>query len=152
MSAQVPPAVHIEDALGYIERQLDVWPADGMAFEQLRADAPGTYEELKRIVFELMAADRLAQRYDSRERKMKLVNGYEWVPHGATWLRTSVEFAKETSRQSGNQIVFQEGGDAFLLRRSPFRSTVEGRATMGTPPGDARAPLRKSTAPPIAPT
>jgi type IV secretory pathway TraG/TraD family ATPase VirD4 len=46
--------------------------------------------------------------------------GFEWQPAGATWLRTSVEFAQESSRESGNEIIFQEGGTAFLLRRSPY--------------------------------
>lgn len=44
----------------------------------------------------------------------------EWQPQGATFLRTSVEFTQESSRESGNQVVFQEGGSTFLLRRSPY--------------------------------
>jgi hypothetical protein len=50
-----------------------VWPADGMTFEQLRSDAPGSYEDIKELVFELMESGDLTQRYDARERKMKLV-------------------------------------------------------------------------------
>jgi type IV secretory pathway TraG/TraD family ATPase VirD4 len=53
-------------------------------------------------------------------RKVKTPTGWEWVPGSATWLRTSVEFARETSRDSGNQLVFMEGGDVFLLRRAPY--------------------------------
>ena len=44
----------------------------------------------------------------------------DWVPMGATWLRTSVEIARDTSRDSGNQLVQSEGGRAFLLRRTPY--------------------------------
>lgn len=57
----------------YVEHQLEIWPPDGMTFEQLRVEAPGTYEELKDIIFELMESQRISQEYDSRERKMKLV-------------------------------------------------------------------------------
>jgi len=57
----------------YVERQLEIWPPDGITFEQLRAEAPGTYEELKDLIFELMETGRLGQEYDGRERKMKLV-------------------------------------------------------------------------------
>ena len=44
----------------------------------------------------------------------------EWVPQGASFLRTAVELARETSRDSGNMVVFVEGGDSFLLRRLPY--------------------------------
>lgn len=57
----------------YVERQLETWPPDGMTFEQLRAEAPGSYEELKDLIFELMETRRIGQEYDGRERKMKLV-------------------------------------------------------------------------------
>ena len=56
-------------------------------------------------------------------RKMRTQLGPEWVPQSATWLRTSTEFARESSRDSNNQIVFMEGGDAFLLRRAPYFET-----------------------------
>ncbi len=57
-------------------------------------------------------------------RKMKGADGrMEWMPQGAAFLRTSVEFARESSRESGSQIVFQEGGSAFVLRRSPYDKT-----------------------------
>ena len=62
-----------ESARAYVERQLGVSPADGISFEQLRNDAPGTYEELKDAVFELLSSSKAAQRYDHLERKMKLV-------------------------------------------------------------------------------
>jgi type I restriction enzyme S subunit len=64
----------LESARAYVERQLAVWAADGISFEQLRSEAPGTYEELKDAVFEFLSARKLAQRYDHRERKMKLVS------------------------------------------------------------------------------
>jgi type I restriction enzyme S subunit len=64
----------VESARTYVERQLGVWPADGISWEQLRNDAPGSYEELKDVVFELLSAGKLAQRFDHRERKMKLVS------------------------------------------------------------------------------
>jgi type I restriction enzyme, S subunit len=57
----------------FMARQLKVWPSNGMTFEQLRAEAPGNYDELKDLVFELMETNRIGQRYDSRERKMKLL-------------------------------------------------------------------------------
>ena len=47
----------------------------------------------------------------------------EWEPGGATWLRTSVELARESSRGSGSQLVFCEGEDTFLLRRTPYDET-----------------------------
>lgn len=53
-------------------------------------------------------------------RKVNGPNGAEWVPQGATWFRTAVELARESSRDSGNQLVFVEGGDTFLLRRMPY--------------------------------
>jgi len=65
-------AMHTEGVREYVEHQLTVWPTDGLTFEKLRAEAPGTYEELKDFVFELMESHRLSQRFDGRERKMKL--------------------------------------------------------------------------------
>jgi hypothetical protein len=50
-----------------------VWPLEGITFEQLKSEAPGSYEDLKELVFELMERGDLTQRYDARERKMKLV-------------------------------------------------------------------------------
>ena len=57
----------------YLDRRLEVWPSGGLAFDQVRADAPGSYEELKELIFELISTNHLVQHYDSRERKMKLV-------------------------------------------------------------------------------
>jgi type I restriction enzyme S subunit len=62
-----------DNVRNYLDRQLEVWPSDGLAFDQVRADAPGSYDELKDLIFELIGTNRLTQRYDSRERKMKLV-------------------------------------------------------------------------------
>ncbi|MDT8292065.1 type IV secretory system conjugative DNA transfer family protein [Roseomonas mucosa] len=53
-------------------------------------------------------------------RKMGTGAAAEWVPQGASFLRTAVELARETSRDSGNMVVFVEGGDSFLLRRLPY--------------------------------
>jgi type IV secretory pathway TraG/TraD family ATPase VirD4 len=59
-------------------------------------------------------------------RKMRAPEGgMEWVPQGASFMRTSVELARESSRDSGNQIVFVEGGDSFLLRRRPYDKTFK---------------------------
>jgi type IV secretory pathway TraG/TraD family ATPase VirD4 len=51
--------------------------------------------------------------------------GMEWTPQGASFLRTSVELARESSRDSGNQIIFVEGGDSFMLRRRPYDRTFK---------------------------
>ena len=58
-------------------------------------------------------------------RKTRGYGGVEWVPQGATFLRTSVELARETSRDSNNQIVYVEGSDSFLLRRMPYDHAFE---------------------------
>ena len=44
---------------------------------------------------------------------------------GASFLRTGIELGRETSRDSGNQIVFVEGGNSFLLRRRPYDNTFK---------------------------
>lgn len=62
-----------DDPRLYLQRQLEVWPSEGLTFEQLRGEAPGSYEELKDVVFELIEGKRLLQHYDARERRMKLV-------------------------------------------------------------------------------
>ncbi len=49
----------------------------------------------------------------------------EWIPQGASFLRTGIELGRETSRDSGNQIVFVEGGNFFLLRRRPYDNTFK---------------------------
>ncbi|PZR93605.1 MAG: hypothetical protein DLM68_00805 [Hyphomicrobiales bacterium] len=60
-------------------------------------------------------------------RKLRVFDGQkyneEWTPQGASFLRTSTEFSRETSRDSGNQVVFVEGGDSFMLRRRPYDRT-----------------------------
>ena len=53
-------------------------------------------------------------------RKVGTPGGYEWVPQGATWLRTAAELARESSRDSGRALVFYEGGAQALVRRSPY--------------------------------
>lgn len=62
-----------ESVRAHIARRLNVWPSGGMTFEEVRADAPGNYEELKDLIFELIESKQLAQKYDRRERKMKLM-------------------------------------------------------------------------------
>ena len=49
----------------------------------------------------------------------------EWMPQGASFLRTGIELGREVSRDSGNQVIFVEGGDCFLLRRRPYDKTFK---------------------------
>ena len=44
----------------------------------------------------------------------------EWEPAGASSLRDGSEVGRSSSRESGLQIVLNEGGDPFLLRRTPY--------------------------------
>ena len=44
----------------------------------------------------------------------------EMEPGRANFVRDSVELARTTSRESGLQLVFTEGGDPFLLRRMHY--------------------------------
>jgi len=46
-------------------------------------------------------------------------------PQGASFLRTGIELGREVSRDSGNQVIFVEGGDSFLLRRRPYDKTFK---------------------------
>jgi hypothetical protein len=50
----------------------------------------------------------------------------EWMPQGASFLRTGIELGREVSRDSGNQVIFVEGGDSFLLRRRPYDKPSSG--------------------------
>jgi type I restriction enzyme S subunit len=63
----------VDNVTTYLERRLATLPADGATFEQLRMNAPGTYEELKDAIFELLNGVKLIQRYDQREKRMKFV-------------------------------------------------------------------------------
>jgi hypothetical protein len=47
------------------------------------------------------------------------------MPQGASFLRTGIELGREVSRDSGNQVIFVEGGDSFLLRRRPYDKTFK---------------------------
>jgi hypothetical protein len=49
----------------------------------------------------------------------------EWMPQGASFLRTGIELGREVSRDCGNQVIFVEGGDSFLLRRRPYDKTFK---------------------------
>ena len=55
-----------------------------------------------------------------RRRQTKSGGRGEWEPAGASKLREGTEIGRSTSRESGLQIVLNEGGDAFLLRRTPY--------------------------------
>jgi type IV secretory pathway TraG/TraD family ATPase VirD4 len=44
----------------------------------------------------------------------------EWEPAGAHSLRDGSEVGRSSSRESGLQLVLNEGGDPFLLRRTPY--------------------------------
>jgi hypothetical protein len=52
-----------------------------------------------------------------RWRKLNSLEGSEWLPQNPTFLRTSVEVAQETDRDSGRQFIYREGGDCLFLRR-----------------------------------
>ncbi len=49
----------------------------------------------------------------------------EWMPQGTSFLRTGIELGRQVSRDSGNQVVFVEGGNSFLLRRRPYDKTFK---------------------------
>ena len=70
------------------------------------------------------------------QEKQKYVE--EWTPQGASFLRTGIELGRETSRDSGNQVIFVEGADSFLLRRRPYDRTFK-REEYSRDPSEARA-------------
>ena len=55
-----------------------------------------------------------------RETQTKQGVRVEWEPAGTHSLRDGNEVGRSTSRESGLQIVLNEGGDPFLLRRTPY--------------------------------
>ena len=57
-----------------------------------------------------------------RKREMQTNQGMrvEWEPAGACSLRDGTEVGRSTSREGGLQIVLNEGGDPFLLRRTSY--------------------------------
>ena len=57
----------------FLEECLQSWPAAGMTFEELRGMSPGTYDDVKSEVFELLRTRRLQQRFDGGNRIMLLV-------------------------------------------------------------------------------
>ena len=66
----------------------------------------------------------------------------EWMPQGASFLRTGIELGRETSRDSGNQVIFVEGGDSFLLRRRPYDKTFKREQYSPDPSEPSRSRLR----------
>ena len=102
---------------------------------QLRDRYPDTWEVFlgNAGMWQVFAVnDQFTSRYMSERlgnhiawRKVNRGGAVEWEPMGSTWLRTSVELARESSRESGNQLIFDEGGDTFLLRRSPYDQTFK---------------------------
>jgi type IV secretory pathway TraG/TraD family ATPase VirD4 len=67
-------------------------------------------------------AARLGNRLKWRKRETKTNRGVrvEWEPAGTSSLRDGNEIGRATSRESGLLIVLNEGGDPFLLRRTPY--------------------------------
>src|SRR5208337_4842749 len=45
---------------------------------------------------------------------------YEWTPQNATFLRTTSELSRESSRDSGRALLFFEGGTVALTRRANY--------------------------------
>ena len=68
------------------------------------------------------ASWRLGNRVKWRKRETQTKQGVkvEWEPAGTHSLRDGSEVGRSTSRESGLQIVLNEGGDPFLLRRTPY--------------------------------
>ena len=67
-------------------------------------------------------AARLGNRLKWRKRETQTNRGVrvEWEPAGTSSLRDGNEIGRATSRESGLLIVLNEGGDPFLLRRTPY--------------------------------
>ena len=67
-------------------------------------------------------SERIGNRVRWRKRQVQTNQGMraEWEPAGACSLRDGTEVGRSTSRESGLQIVLNEGGDPFLLRRTPY--------------------------------
>lgn len=57
----------------------------------------------------------------------------QWVPAGASPLRTSGELGHEAGRSSGNQLIFREGEDPFLLKRANYDRTFPYEAYSADP-------------------
>src|SRR5271166_320007 len=64
-------------------------------------------------------SSRLGNRVKWRKRQAQGMRA-EWEPAGAHSLRDGSEVGRSSSRESGLQIVLNEGGDPFLLRRTPY--------------------------------
>ena len=68
-------------------------------------------------------SDRLGRRI--LWRKMRGQKGFEWEISGGASLRDAQEFARASSRESSNLVVFTSAGDAFYLRRTPYDRTFK---------------------------
>jgi type IV secretion system protein VirD4 len=60
-------------------------------------------------------------RWRRRVTKTEYGEEVDWEPAGAFSLRGGEEIGRAIGRSSGLQIVLNEGGDPFLLRRTPYR-------------------------------
>ena len=78
---------------------------------------------------------RLGNRVAWRKRQVQTNQGMrtEWEPVGTHRLRDGIEIGRSTSRESGLQIVLNEGGDPFLLRRNSLRQNVQGEGIHARP-------------------
>lgn len=62
-----------ETVAQYLKCQIERAPRAGITFEELRKDAPGTYEDLKEAVFDLLRQGKLKQRFTKASKTMTLV-------------------------------------------------------------------------------
>lgn len=53
-------------------------------------------------------------------RKVSRGGKVEWVPQGATWLRTAAELSRESARDTNRALVFYEGGGTAIMQRTPY--------------------------------